>query len=220
MRSIAPPRRWTARAGFWVAAAVALLVAHDGVTAVQVGPGEGLARALRQGGHAWWGAASAVIVAGGALATVLVLVRLARLRALGRRLEAPTPPLPARSLLNRWLPTWGRLLAVVAIGFVVQENVEHALSHRYVPGIGILLGPESPLALPVLAAITALAAIGVAAISATERALAASIEAALGPSPRAPRSLGRPPLALDRARPSPLAAAAAGRAPPPLLAHA
>ena len=57
---------------------------------------------------------------------------------------APTPT------GRRFAAIWLRLLAVVAIGFVIQENVEHVIAHGHAPGLGALLGPEYPLALPVI----------------------------------------------------------------------
>ena len=99
-------------------------------------------------------------------------------------------------------PIWLRLFAVVALGFVLQENVEHIISHGHAIGLGALLGPEYPLALPVIGLVTALAGSVAAAVRRTEGALLAIISAALHrPAPGSPS--GRPtqparPAASDR----------------------
>lgn len=47
---------------------------------------------------------------------------------------------------------------LVAVAFALQENAEHLVGHGHGIGLGALIGPEYPLALPVLAAVTGLAA--------------------------------------------------------------
>ncbi|MGH2418254.1 MAG: hypothetical protein ACRDFY_07955 [Candidatus Limnocylindria bacterium] len=200
---------------FWAAAGVALLASHDAVFLAQVGPGQALVRALRGAGHDYWGLASLLLVLIGGAALTAALVRLHALRRTARALQAPPTPGPRRPYIKRWLATWARLLAVVAIGFVLQENVEHVIQHGHAPGLGAIIGPEYPLALPVIAAVTALAALVAAALTATEQALLRVIADAMRtPAPRAPRSLERPPMRLTIRRGSLMARAAAGRAPP------
>ncbi|MGH2402539.1 MAG: hypothetical protein ACRDE6_07480, partial [Candidatus Limnocylindria bacterium] len=81
------------RLAFWALAGVALLVSHDAIFLVQVGPGESLVRTLRQAGHDYWGAASQALVVIGLLAAAGAGLRLWTLRrhaaALG---AAPRPP--------------------------------------------------------------------------------------------------------------------------------
>jgi len=201
-------------------AAVSLLVSHDAIFLAQIGPGEALARALREAGHDYWGIASLVLAGAGiaSLGTTLV-----RLRALRRKADAlgAVPPSGSRPYGARWLRAWARLLPVVAIGFLMQENVEHVIAHGHAPGLGALLGPEYPLALPVMALITGLAALVAAALSQTELALLAGIADALRRFiGRAPRRTLRPPVRLPSVLGSPLARAWAGRAPPRLLVSA
>ena len=198
---------------FWALAAVALLLSHDAIFLVPLGPGEELTRALRAAGHDYWGWASLALVGiGGAAGIAAVL----RLRSLRRRVEQ----LPAaraarqRALGGRFAATWLRLFAIVVIGFALQENLEHVISHGHAIGLGALLGPEYPLALPVIGLITALAGLVAAALVRTERQLLSIIAAALQRRVRPPRRLGRPPLQLVLPRLSPLALAVAGRAPP------
>lgn len=203
---------------FWALAGVAQLVSHDLIWMVQMGPGERLATALRGAGHGYWGAASTALAVVGLVTLLAVIARLIGLRRRAGDLGASVAPGPARSYRRRVLGAWLRLVAVVAIGFVIQENVEHALSHHHVPGIGILAGPEYPLALPVIAAITALGALLAGAVTTVAHRLVAAIEAAMRLSRRAPIHTGWRSTLIDRRRPpSPLATASAMRAPPRVL---
>jgi hypothetical protein len=206
------------RVAFWALAAVALLISHDATFLVQVGPGEALAGALREAGHAYWGAASAVLLLIGLVAGARIGIRLFQLRRRASALAAQAPAVPRAAWLRRAAANWGRLTLIVAVGFVVQENIEHVLTHGHAPGLGALAGPESPLALPVIAAITLVAALVATAVRVAERRLVAGILAALRrPLGRAPRSVPRPaPRILVRLS-SPIARAVAGRAPPSVL---
>jgi hypothetical protein len=208
------------RAAFWALAGVALLVSHDAILLAQVGPGEPLTRALREGGHDYWGIASLALATVGLAALATGLIRLRGLRRRAHALGAQ-PTIGPRPYVARWLGSWARMLPLVAAGFVVQENIEHLIGHSHAPGLGALIGPEYPLALPVIALITGLAAVVVAALSQTERALLAVIADALRRFiRRPPRHTLRPPLRLAASLGSPLARAWAGRAPPRLLVSA
>ena len=199
---------------FWALAGIALLVTHDAVFLAQVGPGHELARALREAGHEYWGIASLVLAAIGIAALTATLVRLRSLRRSIATLGADPAARP-RPYAARWLTTWVRLLATVAIGFAVQENIEHLIGHSHAPGLGALIGPEYPLALPVIALITGLAAFAAAVLGQTEQALLAVIADAMRRIlARAPRRTARPPLRLAAVLIAPLAGAWAGRAPP------
>lgn len=200
---------------FWALAGVALLVSHDAIFAVQMGPGESLTQAIREAGHEYWGLASLGLAA---IGLALVIGSIARLRHLRRRASeiGATP----RSARWRNLPTvWLRLFAVVGIGFLVQENLEHSLTHMHLPGLGALLGPEYPLALPVIAFITGLAALLATLVRSVERelldAIAAVLRHAFGRTPPVPR----PAFRREAPRISPLALAIAGRAPPRTFAQ-
>ena len=116
---------------------------------------------------------------------------------------------------------WARLFAVVAFGFVLQENFEHLVVHGHSPGLGALVGPEYPLAVPVIGLISAIAASIAAALRGAEQGLLAAIQAALRhPFGQAPRRLMCPALRIAATRMSPLAHATAGRAPPRASVHA
>jgi hypothetical protein len=198
---------------FCALAGVALLVSHDAVFLVQLGPGEELTRALRAAGHDYWGWASLALLVIGAAAGMAAVIRLRSLRRRVERLRA-APAASRTGLAGRFAATWLRLLVVVVIGFALQENVEHVISHGHAIGLGALLGPEYPLALPVIALITAVAGLVAGAVQRTERELISIIHAALRQGLRRPGRVGRPPLQLALPRLSPLALAVAGRAPP------
>lgn len=206
------------RLAFWALAAIALLISHDATYLVQMGPGEMLTRALREAGHGYWGAASAMLLVAGILAGVWVGLRIVRLRRHARAVGVRVDSVPPASWIRRAGAMWGRLAIIVAAGFLVQENVEHLLTHGHAPGVGALAGPESPLALPVIAGITLLAAVVATALRVTERRLVAAILHALRSNlGRAPRALPRPEGHVLVQSGSPIARAAAGRAPPALL---
>ena len=170
---------------------------------------------LREAGHGYWGLASLLLAV---IGLVFGIGAWARLRRLRRR----AADIGAQPLQARWshLPAiWLRLFAVVCVGFLVQENLEHSLTHMHLPGLGALLGPEYPLALPVIALITGLAAFLATVIRSVERelldAIAAVLRQAFGQTPPVPRPTFR--LAVPRI--SSLALAIAGRAPPRTFAQ-
>ena len=212
-----PAGRSLHRLAFWTLAAVALLVSHDAIWLVQLGPGQGLASALRSGGHGYWGAATVGLALVALIAIGAVGGRLWRLWSAARTFnDTRHNPTRRPAYFRRVRGAWPRLLAVVLIGFVLQENAEHALSHGHLPGLGVLLGPEHPLAIPVIGVVTLIGALLASAVMVTEDALLAVIGAAAA-RPRAPRRLLHPATghrlsAISRPR------AHAGRAPPGLLA--
>jgi hypothetical protein len=210
--------RLARRASFWLAAGFALLIAHDATFAVQVGPGQALTRALREAGHGYWGLASALLIAGAAIGAAVWIVRMA---VLARRASgSPAGHGSGSSWRQRAAAHWIRLFVLVALAFAVQENAEHFLSHGHVIGVGALIGAEYPLAMPVLALVTGLAAAVIALAREHEAALLARIAAA----PARVRPLRRigpmwpEPVLLPTNRP--MAAHRALRAPPLAFLHA
>lgn len=200
---------------FWALAGVALLASHDTVFAVQAGPGQGLTDALRAAGHAYWGLASAVIAAIGIVAGLLAITRVRRLRRRASDLNA-TPFASGRA--RRILRAWGWLLLVVAVGFLIQENLEHLAMHGHLIGAGAIAGPEYPLALPVIAAVTFVAGVVGGFVGGTESALLQAIAAALAGVPRRPIRITRHVATTRLASPSVLAWRGASRAPPGVVA--
>ncbi len=198
---------------FGLLAAACLLVGHNAVYLVELGPGERLAQELRHAGHAYWPAASLLLGAGAALLALLVIRRLLHLTDTARGL--PRAPATGPGYPVRFAILWLRLLAVVAAGFVLQENVEHLVGHHHLPGAAALIGPEHPLALAVLAGVSGLAAAIGALVAGREAELLARIEHARRPTVHAPRRLTlKPSDVRRRMRRNPLATAVAGRAPP------
>jgi hypothetical protein len=205
---------------FWALAGLALLGSHDLVYLVQVGPGEDVARLLRQAGHGYWGSASLVVAAISAVSAGAMALRLVSLRRTARSLGAPALP-GTQPFRSRWTGAWVRLSAVVLLAFVLQENVEHWLTHGHLLGLGAVVGPEYPLAIPLIGAMGALAAAAIALIGRVEGELLVRIASALARAlQRRPLRHHRPDLGLARPGLSPLAGAAAGRAPPSVLALA
>jgi hypothetical protein len=196
---------------FGILAAATLLASHDVVWLVQLGPGEELARALRTAGHDYWGAASVAIAVLAVLAALGVWRHLLLLSSRARGFEARSHP-PA-GLVRRSTRTWAALFVVVAMGFVLQENAEHIVMHAHPIGFGALLGPEYPLAIPVIAFFTAFAAIVVELIAGVERVLLERIAAALAARQRPTRRLWRPSR-IAAHRSSVLSRMGASRAPP------
>lgn len=220
MRLRALPTALRGPIAFWALAGLALLLSHDAVFAAQMGPGEALTRTLRTAGHDYWGIASLALGTIGVVAGLLSVVRLLQLRHRAHALHA-RPIEPSATYRGRFLVAWARLFVVVAIGFAIQENLEHLGMHAHAIGPGALIGPEYPLALPVIGLITMVAASIAALVTGTEHALIATIAAALRRAVRrAPRRLDRPPLRIPEPRTSALASAAASRAPPRLLQSA
>ena len=205
------------RIAFWALAGLALLVSHDAVFLAQVGPGERLTAALRSAGHDWWGVASVILVGIAGLMGAITLVRIARLRRAAAALDARGRAQTTRLALL--LPTWGRTAAVVVIGFAIQENVEHFIAHGHAIGAGALIGPEYPLALPVLAIVTLVAALGATLLMASERELVTAIVAALRRRLRPMRVAIRPARRVAPPIGSVIARFLAGRAPPSTLQY-
>jgi len=216
MRTMTLRARIPNRIAFWALAGLALLVSHDAIFLVQLGPGESLARVLRAAGHDYWALASLALAAIGvaAAARAVLRIRWLRRRAAGLGVAAPRPQAIGPSVSSRVMSAWLRLFAIVAVGFAIQENLEHLAVHEHAIGLGALLGPEYPLAIPVIAAISGAAALIASVVGSTEGALVAAIVAALRAFARAPRVLARPPMRLDFGRLSPIARSSAGRAPP------
>ena len=203
------------RIAFWALAAVGLLISHDAVWLIQLGPGEPLAAALRGGAHGYWAAVSGGLAVVGLVTAAVVASRIWTLRRRAMTVGMGGRPIRSTPYAARAASAWVRLLPVVAIGFVLQENVEHAFGHGHLPGLAALVGPEYPLALPVIAAITLLGALVAGAVLTVEDELLATIRAGQRRL-RAPRRLVRPMRsAVVRSAATPRAHA--GRAPPPLL---
>jgi hypothetical protein len=207
------------RLAFWLLGAVALAVSHDAVFLAQTGPGHDLVAALRSGGHAYWAILSFGLAVLGLAVGIGSLLRLHRLRRWADALGERHGPMPSATYLARAFGVWARLFPLVVLGFLLQENAEHLVAHGHLIGLAALGGAEYPLALPVIGAISLLAALTTGAFSIAERELIVRIAAALrAVRARAPRRLVRPAVILRWATVPVLARPGAGRAPPHLLA--
>ena len=79
----------------WAAAGIALLVSHDAIFLVQIGPGQALVRSLREAGHEYWGLGSLLLGLVGLAFLAAVLLRLRGLRRQAHSLGA-APVTPSR----------------------------------------------------------------------------------------------------------------------------
>jgi len=203
---------------FWALAGLALFVAHDAIHLVQIGPGQALVDALRTAGHGYWGWVSAALTTVAVLGAISTALLIRHLRRRASRLGVA--PTAAGPFLIRFAGAWWRLGAVVAIGFAAQENGEHLITHGHALGAGALVGPEYPLAIPVISFISALGGAVAAVISGMREGLVAAIEAALRRHVRPVRRTTRRPAGQRVAIDSVLAHPGAGRAPPELFVSA
>ena len=168
--------RRTARALPWLRLLgllpISLLVGHEAVFAAQFGIGSAFGDAMTAGGHdGYWSAFSLVILAitSGLLGREALRAAQLRWRLRGaspagaRMTTRATSGSSARSRdVRPWRREfrgiWPALFAVTAIGFAIQENLEHIAAGQAPHGIGSLIGAEHPLAVPVLALVSALVA--------------------------------------------------------------
>ena len=199
-----PTATFMRRVRFGLLAVVALFLAHDAVFLAQFGVGDGFAVAMQRSGHdVYWPAYMLLVGSAAAALATITLLRVARLRLqltahVASRPETPEVPRPraraaaAPSYRRELAGLWVRLLVVVVVGFVLQENLEHA-GHSHVPGIGVLFGPENPLAVPALAAVTLLLAMAGALVRWRIAVLDAQVARAVAAgSPRARKTATRP----------------------------
>ena len=129
-----------------------------------MGCGGGLAQALAATGHGeLWSAVSVIALVAAAALVVPML-----LRALGHE-PHPSPHLVRTTRGQTLTPglrdelgsLWPRLLKVTLVAYLIQENAERLATQGQIAGIDPLLGPQQPLAIPVIALVTlALAALG------------------------------------------------------------
>jgi hypothetical protein len=149
------------RLRFPALSAVGSLIAHDAIFAAQYGLGPDRDVALAATAHGYWPAFVVVTLLAAAAGAGAAVAGVVRLRRLARGLRAAPAAPGSRSYLREVARLWPRLLLVVALAFLVQENLEHLAAGRDAPGLWALSAPGYPLALPVLLAVTGLlAAVG------------------------------------------------------------
>lgn len=192
------------RLGVFLAVVAAL--GHDAVFAARYGLGRELASALRRSGHdGWWGP---LVLSVATFAGLVLAVQVVRVLALSRRTARCRPRRrlpPAPSYSREWLRLWAILLPAASAIFVVQEELEHQAVGAAGHGLGTLVGPEHPLAIPVLTlvagAVAAVAALLRWRIRALERILATGRWSTssrrpipIAPRPAVPSTIRRPLL--------------------------
>jgi hypothetical protein len=154
----APARaRLAGRLRLGVLALVALLTGHTAIYTLQYGTDGRFARAMSASGHdPWWGPASALVLALGFALLVWSVGGLTHLELQSHRTTAIRSAL-APGQPRYWTEVrsiWRRLLPLVAVLFLAQENVENLAAHGRLLGLDPLGGPGYPLALPSLGAVT------------------------------------------------------------------
>src|SRR3954464_15106773 len=148
-----------------VLALVALLTSHTAIYAAEFGTSDRLGPALAVSGHdGWWLPACVAILAVGLALLVPVLGGPAHLEWRARSFAAP-PRAGVTSFARDARTIWSRLLPLVTILFVAQENVERLATQGHLAGLDPLLGGDPAIVLPLLVAIT----LGFAALGALVR---------------------------------------------------
>jgi hypothetical protein len=198
-------------------AAFALVLAHQAVFLVRYGSIYGEALAHTGHGQAWSDAV-AIVIGGGLLLLGAAIVGLVRL---GRQLDSQGRPgdrrAALRPLVTRWLrASIGLTVAILAL-LTVQENIEHAATGFGMPGPGILLDPEYPFAVAIVALIANAVALVASLLSWRRDVLVARLRAQARGALRIPIAPTRPTAAAPGpSRISTLARRLGRRAPPVL----
>jgi hypothetical protein len=155
-----------ARLRLVVLATVGLFIGHTAVYLVQYGPGSTFARAMSTGNHdGYWLGFVIVATTGTVVLALRTVVRFWFLRSAAGQAPGPDQPDPlaAASVAPSYRAvtvSLARILVpVLILGYAIQENLEHILGHGHVLGVGALVGPENPLAIPVLTAVALVLAI-------------------------------------------------------------
>lgn len=133
-----------------------LLVGHQAVYVAQYGDGAALTQAMTAGGHdGYWGAFTTVALSGLLILLIRSAWRLIELRRSAAALASePAPTAPGRSYRRELTVLWPPLFGVVAVAYLIQENLEHLVAQGHLPGFAPLVGTEASLALPILGAVT------------------------------------------------------------------
>jgi hypothetical protein len=184
------PRRLIQQLGVIALAALALVLAHQMVFLVRYGSIYGEALAHAGHGQAWSDAVTTVIGAAIVLAagSVVGLWRLSR-QLRGRPIVRASAAMDGAAVARRWLRASAWLTLAVLVVLTVQENVEHAAAGLGLPGPEILVTPEYPFAVAIVAGVSLVVAL-VATILTWRRetllARIAALRAGLQPHPRPP----------------------------------
>jgi hypothetical protein len=152
------------RVRFWALALVGLLVGHTAVYLVEYG--SRYSDAMARTGHGYWLVFALLVMVVGGVPLAAASVGLYRLWArVGRSTRSTSSrsmpgtavrSLPAPSYIREFLGLMPRLLLVILVGFVIQENLEAASVGLRLSGPGVL---NDLMTLQVLVAVTALIAL-------------------------------------------------------------
>ena len=195
----------------------ALVLGHDLAFLLTFGPDYRTALIRTGHGEAW----VAAVVTAAMLSMGLVVLGAARLASLRQQVEPIRPGagsgLRLRHLLRETAGLWGLIFISAVVLFVINENLERAVSGQPLPGLGVLIGSSSlPIPALMLSAASALVAFVAALYRWRRDGLIARMRAharvrKVGAAPTLPRAT----LVIDH-RASIRARRLAGRAPPRL----
>jgi hypothetical protein len=195
-----------------------LVLAHNLIFLARYGAAYGEALAHTGHDHGWSSAVLTVLAAAGACLTVAVL-QLRRLTALARDAGAGTvEPPTVRPFVRRWLRLTACLVVVTALLLILQENLEHLGIGKPLPGLGVLLSPEYPNAIPIVALVAAAVAFVGALFGWRFATLRARIRGVRTRQPLPPRARVPDALDVDRRPGTLLGPGLAVRAPPAAFA--
>ncbi|HEY2917184.1 MAG TPA: hypothetical protein VGI98_08225 [Candidatus Limnocylindrales bacterium] len=204
-----------------------LVLAHQLVFLARYGSVYGEALAHEGHGPAWTDAVAAV-----AIGTLLLLIAaMAGIVRLARRVRngsdrtgrsdraARAAPVTAEEIggvARRGLGLAVRLTAIVLVALTVQENLEHAAAGFGLPGIAILLSPEYPFAVAIVAGVALAVALVATLLTWRHTVLATRLRAMADRAAARRTSAALPRPAADPRKPRPgTAARQLGRRAPP-----
>ena len=175
-----PSSRPLGRVALFGMALVSLMMGHELTYVLAHGLGAGYEHAMAEGGHSGYWTSFVLTVVG--LSLILVGVATLQLRRLGRlarrtRIDGlAVADAAPRCFIDLLARTWPRV-GLLAVGlFLVQENVELWAASQPMPFLDVLAG-EHAMALPVLAAVSLLAAVVGALVGWRRHVLRSRIEA-------------------------------------------
>jgi hypothetical protein len=138
-----------------VLAAVGVLLAHDAIYAAGAALGASDAQ-FAVAGHRYWATFGMLVLLAGGVTAGAALAAIARLTRSLRGLPAAEVGQLGPGYGAELLRLWPRLFLAVTLVFALQENFEHLAAGEPIPGLWVLSGPDYPLAIPAIVAVTGL----------------------------------------------------------------
>jgi hypothetical protein len=133
-----------------VSTLAALVLAHDVIYLVRYQSAYGEALAHAGHGVAWTGAVGGVLVVAAGLATA-GLVQLRRLSLEARGSAGGHSADPGLTFVRGWLRSSAGIAVIAAALLTVQENLERIPTGMVLPGVTLLVSPEYPFGLAIVA---------------------------------------------------------------------